>query len=137
MPFSVRVNSPKSTITLVCWGEITVDDLMEYERLYWEGPEHEGFHHIVDLQLAQLNIGLDEGLMLATHATPTDLNAYSGARSAMVAADEDQQFLLEAYREARHAMCSPSIREVAVFVDFELAKTWVDESVVSRSSENS
>ena len=133
MPYSVRVNVAKSTITLACWGEITVDDLMEYERLYWEGPSHEGFHHIVDLQLAHLNIGLDEGMMLATHATPVDLHAYSGARSAMVAGNEEQQFLLEAYREARHAMCSPAIREIKVFEDAELAKEWVAESVVSRS----
>lgn len=137
MPFSVRVNPQKSTITLLCWGAITVDDLMEYERLYWEGPDHEGFHHIVDLQLANLDIGLDEGMMLATHATPTDLNAYAGARSAMVVGDEDQHFLLEAYKEARHSMCSSTIREIGVFTDLDVAKTWIDESVVTRAAADS
>lgn len=132
MPFSVRVNMDSETITLVCWGEITVDDLMEYERRYWGGKEHEGWHHIVDLQLAELRISLDEGLMLATHATPTDLDAYAGARSALVVADDEQQFLAESYRDARHAMCEPSIREVGVFFDTEAAKRWTAESQVVR-----
>lgn len=133
MPFSVRVNHLKSTITLVCWGDVTVDDLMEYERLYWAGPEHEGYHHIVDLQVANLKIDLNEGLMLASHATPGDLNAYSGARSAFVVGDDEQQYLAEAYRDARHAMCSPRIREVAVFQDIVEAQAWVDASVVTRA----
>jgi len=85
MPFSVHVNHPNSTITLVCWGDITIDDMMEYERRYWAGPEHEGYHHIVDLQVANVQIDYNEGLMLATHATPGDPNAYRGARSAFVA----------------------------------------------------
>ena len=131
MPFSVRVNEPQRTITLACWGEITVDDLMEYERRYWAGTEHEGFHHVVDLQLAVLNISLDEGQMLATHATPVDLNAYTGARSAIVVADEEQHYLGEAYRDARHLMCSPKIREVGVFDSTEQAKAWLDESILT------
>jgi hypothetical protein len=133
MPFSVRVNEPKNTITLVCWGDISVDDMMEYERRYWGGTEHEGFHHVVDLQVASLNIDLNEGLMLATHATPADLNAYAGARSAIVVADEDTRFLAEAYRDARHLMCNPKIREVAVFLDMEEARAWINESVVTRA----
>lgn len=128
MPYSVRVNEPTKTITLSCWSTITIDHMMEYERTYWGGPEHVGFHHIVDLQLAQLNIDFDEGLMLATHATPTDLKAYSGARSAMVAADDEQEILLIAYRDARHAMCASEIREVKVFRDLEDAKAWVKEA---------
>ena len=83
---------------------------MEYERRFWGGPEHNGFHHVVDLQAANLKISLDEGLMLVTHVTPTDLNAYSGARSALIVSDEEQQFLAEAYRDARHQMCNPQIR---------------------------
>lgn len=105
---------------------------MDYERRYWAGPEHEGYHHIVDLQVANVKIDLNEGLMLATHATPGDLSAYSGARSAFVVGDEKQQHLVEAYRDARHAMCSPKIREVGVFYDMQEAKAWVDASVVSR-----
>ncbi len=132
MPFSVRVNIDTETITLVCWGAITIDDLMEYERRYWGGTEHEGWHHIVDLQLAELRISMDEGLMLATHATPTDLDAYSGACSALVVADEEQQFLAESYRDARHVMCNPEIREVAVFFDTEAAKTWIAAANLSR-----
>mgnify|MGYP005631042219 CR=1 FL=1 len=128
MPFSVSVNKDAQIITLICWSEITVDHFMEYERRYWGGTEHEGFHHIVDLQLADLNIGLDEGLMLATHATPANLDAYSGAKSAIVVQDEDQQFLALAYRDARHAMCNPSIREIGVFLDKEEARTWLEES---------
>lgn len=133
MPFSVRVNEPKNTITLVCWGDITVEHMMEYERRYWGGPEHEGFHHIIDLQVARLKIGLDEGLMLATHATPADLDAYRGARTAIVVGDEDTQFLAELYKDARHAMCHPKIREIAVFEDIEDARTWVDASQVTRA----
>lgn len=133
MPYSVRVNHLKHTITLVCWGDITIDDMMEYERRYWAGTEHEGYHHIVDLQVANLNIDFNEGLMLATHATPGDLDAYAGARSAMVVGNEDQRFLVEAYREARHAMCSPKIREVGVFEDMEKARAWVDAGVVVKA----
>ena len=133
MPFSVRVNMDRETITLVCWGDITVDDLMEYERRYWGGTEHEGWHHIIDLQLAELKISLDEGLMLATHATPVDLDAYAGARSALVVADEDQQFLAESYKDARHSMCAPKVREVGVFYDTEMAKSWIAESPVARA----
>jgi hypothetical protein len=128
MPYSVRVNEQAKTITLACWSTITIDHLMDYERVYWGGFEHVGFHHIVDLQLAELDVSLEEGLMLATHATPTDLKAYSGARSAMVAADDEQEILLLAYRDARHAMCSPDIREVKVFRDLELAKAWIQEA---------
>jgi hypothetical protein len=128
MPYSVRVNEQAKTITLACWSTITIDHLMDYERVYWGGFEHVGFHHIVDLQLAELNVSLEEGLMLATHATPTDLKAYSGARSAMVAADDEQEILLLAYRDARHAMCSPDIREVKVFRDLEAAKAWIQET---------
>lgn len=133
MPFSVRVNRDKETVTLVCWGRLTIDDMMEYERRYWGGPEHEGWHHIVDLQLAELGISLDEGLMLATHATPTNPGAYRGARSAMVVADAEQQFLAELYRDARHAMCPPVMREVAVFFDMEMAKHWVGGSEIVRA----
>lgn len=136
MPFSVRVNAQESTITLVCWGAITIDDMMEYERRYWGGTEHEGFHHVVDLQVAQLNIDLNEGLMLATHATPGDLDAYRGARSAIVVGDEEQAWLAEAYREARHAMCDPAIREVRVFEDMDKARVWLKESVVTRASQS-
>lgn len=68
MPISVQVNHAKNTITLVCWGDITIEDMMDYERRYWGGPEHEGYHHIVDLQVANVKIDLNEGLMLATHA---------------------------------------------------------------------
>lgn len=128
MPYSVRVNEQAKTITLACWSTITIDHLMDYERVYWGGFEHVGFHHIVDLQLAELNVSLEEGLMLATHATPIDLKAYSGARSAMVAADDEQEILLLAYRDARHAMCSPDIREVKVFRDLEAAKAWIQET---------
>lgn len=98
--------------------------MMKYERLYWAGPEHEGYHHIVDL---------NEGLMLASRATPGDLNAYSGARSAFVVGNDEQQCLAEAYRDARHAMCSPRIREVGIFRDFVEAQAWVDASVVSQA----
>ena len=90
--------------------------------------------HIIDLQLAELKISLDEGLMLATHATPVDLSAYAGARSALVVADEDQQFLAESYKDARHTMCAPSVREVGVFYDTEVAKSWIAESPVARAS---
>lgn len=135
MPFSVRVNKPRKTITLVCWGNINVDDMMEYERRYWGGPEHEGFHHIVDLQVAKLCIDFNQGLMLATHATPSNPDAYSGARSALVVGDEDTRILCEAYRDARHAMCHPSIREIGVFEDIEKAKAWIDESVVTWASQ--
>jgi len=132
MPFSIRVNEPKNTITLVCWGDVTIEEMMEYERRYWGGTEHEGFHHIVDLQVANLKIDVNEGLMLATHATPADPDAYRGARSAMVVGNEDQRFLVELYRDARHSMCRPEIREVGVFEDIEEAKAWVDASVVKR-----
>lgn len=125
MPYSVRVNEFSKTITLVCWSTITIDDLMEYERTFWGGPDHIGYHHIVDCQLSQINVTLEEGLMLATHATPTDLKAYSGARSAMVAADDEQEILLLAYRDARHAMCAREIREIKVFRDLEAAKAWI------------
>lgn len=37
--------------------------MMEYERRYWEGTEHEGFHHVIDLQVATLDIDYSEGLM--------------------------------------------------------------------------
>lgn len=134
MPYSVRVNHPQSTITLVCWGTIRVEDMMDYERRYWEGPEHEGYHHIVDLQVAELDIDLNEGLMLATHATPVDANAYTGARSAIVVADDEQYSLALAYRDARHAMCAPSIREVGVFETMEDARAWIGESVVVRTT---
>ena len=133
MPFSVRVNNPKNRITLVCWGDITVDDMMEYERRYWAGPEHEGFHHIIDLQVSTLKFDLTDGLMLATHATPSDLNAYAGARTAIVVGDEEQQITATAYRDARHAMCNPDIREVGVFFTIEDAKAWVESSEVVRA----
>ena len=128
MPYSVRVNEPNKTVTLACWSNITIDDLMDYERVYWSGTENLGYHHVVDLQLADLNVSIDEGLMLATHATPTDLKAYSGARSAMIAADDEQEILLGAYRDARHSMCDMKVREVKVFRGLEHAKTWVDEA---------
>ena len=131
MPFSVRVNHQTTTLTLACWGKINVADFMEYERRYWGGTEHEGYHHIVDLQLAELNIDLNEGLMLATHATPTNFDAYAGARSAIVVADDEQSFLAGAYRDARHSMCDPKMREVGVFEDAELAKAWINESLVT------
>ena len=130
MPFSVRVNAGTRVVTLVCWGDITVDDLMEYERRFWGGSEHTGFHHVVDLQVATMKIGLDEGLMLATHATPIDLDAYSGARSAIIVNSEDQQILAEAYRDARHVMCSPKVREIGVFLDPDEAKLWIEASTV-------
>jgi hypothetical protein len=130
MPFSIRVNAPQKTITLLCWSTITIDDLMEYERSYWGGTEHEGFHHIVDLQLADIQVSLEEGLMLATHATPVNLNAYSGARSAMVIDGDEQEILLLAYRDARHMMCSSLIREVQVFDNIEKAKGWIDEATL-------
>lgn len=128
MPYSVRINEASKTITLACWSTITIDDLMEYERTYWGDSDHVGYHHIVDTQLAEVNVSLDEGLMLATHATPTNLKAYSGARSAMVVADDEQEILLLAYRDARHAMCDPAVREVCVFRDLEDAKHWVNEA---------
>lgn len=135
MPISVRVNTDNETITLVCWGRISIDDMMEYERRFWGSSDHEGWHHIVDLQLAELDISLDEGLMLATHATPVDLNAYAGARSAMVVADEEQQFLVESYRDARHVMCPPEVREVGVFFDMEAAKRWIAEATLSKAGD--
>ncbi len=130
MPYSVRVNEQQRTITLVCWGDISVDEMMEYERRYWGGSEHEGFHHIIDLQVARLNFDLNDGLMLVTHATPTDPEAYRGARSAIVVGDEETEILTIMYRDARHTMCSPEIREVAVFHDIDEAKSWVDASQV-------
>lgn len=130
MPYSVRVNDQKKTITLVCWGDVTVDDMMDYERRYWEGDEHEGYHHVIDLQVAKLRIDLNEGLMLATHATPANPEAYRGARSAIVVGEDDEYFLASAYRDARHAMCSPTIREVGVFEEMEAARTWIDEATV-------
>lgn len=131
MPFSVRVNEPKKRITLVCWGEIAVEEMMEYERRYWAGPEHEGFHHIIDFQVAHLGIDVSAALTLATHATPVDLDAYSGARTAIVVANDDQQIVAETYRDARHAMCSPKIREVGVFLEIDEARAWVDAGVVT------
>ena len=130
MPYSVRVNTPAQIITLVCWGDITIDDMMEYERRYWGGPEHLGFHHIIDLQVARLKIDFNEGLMLATHATPSDPDAYRGARSAIVVSDDETEILAMAYRDARHAMCAPEIREICVFSDMDEAKAWVDASLV-------
>ncbi|MDZ7684210.1 MAG: hypothetical protein U5O39_03720 [Gammaproteobacteria bacterium] len=64
MPYSVRVNHLKSTITLVCWGRIGVEEMMDYERRYWEGPEHEGYHHIIDLQVAKAWV--DESVVVRT-----------------------------------------------------------------------
>ncbi|HKI73884.1 MAG TPA: hypothetical protein VJ998_04540 [Pseudomonadales bacterium] len=136
MPFSVRVNEAKNIVTLVCWGDISVDDMMEYERRYWGGPEHEGFHHIVDLQVANLKIDYNQGLMLATHATPANLDAYKGARSALVVGNEETEIMCEAYRDARHAMCHPSIREIGVFQDMEQARLWLEESAVIRAHQD-
>lgn len=130
MPYSVRLNEPAKTITLVCWGDITIDDMMEYERRYWGGPEHLGFHHIIDLQIASLKIDFNEGLMLATHATPSDPDAYRGARSAIVVSDDETEILATAYRDARHAMCQPEIREIGVFHTMEEAKSWIAASQV-------
>lgn len=130
MPFSVRINETNRTITLVCWGDITIDEMMDYERRYWGGPEHEGFHHIIDLQVARLAFDLNDGLMLVTHATPANPDAYRGARSAIVVGDEETEILAIMYRDARHSMCSPKIREVAVFHDIEEAQAWTADSVV-------
>ncbi len=71
-------------------------------------------------------------MMLATHATPANLDAYAGARSAIIVGDEDAEFLANAYRDARHLMCDPKIREVGVFYDIEEARAWIEESEVSR-----
>ena len=131
MPYSVRVNELNRTITLVCWGDVSVDEMMEYERRYWGGPEHEGFHHIIDLQVARLDFDLNDGLMLVTHATPTNPHAYRGARSAIVVGDEDTEILCIMYRDARHTMCKPEIREIAIFHDIEEAKAWALSSEVT------
>ena len=134
MPYSARVNHQTRTITLVCWDDITIDDMMEYERRYWGGPEHEGFHHVIDLLFAKLAIDLNEGLMLATHATPSDPNAYRGARSAIVVADEETEILALAYRDARHSMCSPATREIEVFSRLDDAVAWIEDSQVVYAS---
>lgn len=135
MPYSVSVNKPKKTITLICWGNVTIDEMMDYERRYWGGPEHEGYHHIIDLQVAKLKIDLNEGLMLITHATPVDPDSYIGARSAIVVSDRETEALGDAYRDARHAVCSPKIREIRVFYDMQEAKAWIGASEVVFSSQ--
>ena len=130
MPYSVRINETSRVVTLVCWGDIVVADMMEYERRVWGGPEHEGYHHIIDLQVARLQMDLNDGLMLVTHATAANPDAYRGARTAIVVSDDETEILAMTYRDARHAMCSPVIREVSVFHDLEQAKSWVRESQV-------
>lgn len=119
----------------MCWGDVTADEMLDYERRYWAGPEHEGFHHVIDLQVANFDLDVEQALMLATHATPVNLDAYSGARTAVVVANDHQRFIAEAYRDARHAMCNPKIREVAVFFEVEAARTWVESSIVIRAGE--
>jgi len=130
MPVCVEVDIEDQVVYLTCTGDITAEDLMEYEREYWAGPSHEGFHHYVDFCDCALNLDYSEVLMLATHAAPPDPSAYKGAKTALVVADEEQQQIVQFYKEARHSLCSPDIREIGVFLDPDEADLWVLNSTI-------
>ena len=132
MPYSVSVNAPKNTITLVCWGEITTDDMIEYEHRFLEDQEHPGFHHIVDLQVAKFKFDRTRKPGEEDDALSLDSRPYKGARCALVVGDGEQHRVADAYRVMRLSGCNPIVREVSVFEDIDQAKAWVDASQVVR-----
>lgn len=124
MPLSASVDDENKMVHLIASGIVNGYDLMEYEREYWIGDQHLGYHHCVDLRQALLDVEFAELLILATHAAPSDDTPYTGARTALIVGGKTQTEQAEFYLEARHQICPPFIRELAIFEDTDAARDW-------------
>lgn len=126
MSFIVAVDHDKNIVDVKCNDVVCAQDLMDYEREYWVGEVHQGYHHCLDLRECLLDIEFAELFMLASHAVPKEANSYTGARTAILVADTLQEELATFYRDARHEFCPPEVREVAVFEDEARAHEWLN-----------
>lgn len=130
MPLDVNVDKDAMVVQLTCTGTMVASDLMDYEREFWIGDEHLGFHHLVDFRGCELRIEYADILVLATHASPTEDSPYMCARSAFIGGGEDQLEKLDFFKHARHQICEPAIREVGVFDDLREGREWLTAASV-------
>jgi len=130
MPNTVSIDQDSLLIQLTWTDIVSVEELMEYERAYWQGNLLLGYNHCVDFRQCLLDIEFSELFALAAQTTPSGQANYKGARTALIVADDVQEELAEFYREARHQVCDPAIREVRVFRELDLAMDWIAEAVV-------
>ncbi len=130
MPHEVSVREPETLVQVIWRDLVTADDLMEYEREYFGSSRLASYHHLVDFRDCELDVGFNEMIMLASHATPTGQAPYLGARTAVLVRGEAQFERAEFYQHARHQVCDRGVREVCVFYEADDAYTWVAEATV-------
>lgn len=131
MSLAVNIDKDNSIIHVHASSIVDAEMLAAHERHYWSNNEFDGWHHLVDFRQCLLDISHSELFTLATHSVPTNVN-YTGARTAVVVADGVQEELVEFYQEARHEICPPSIREVAIFECDQRAQRWLTDATVQR-----
>lgn len=133
MPIPYRIDDDRRRVIAEPAGELTTQDLFDYQREVWSRPELAGYDELVDMSRVE-KVEFESSFKMRELARLSAKMNHSELRTRMaIVAAKDLHYGLGRMYEAYRAMAPGSTREVRTFRHAEEALAWLDERPATTS----